>query len=42
MRVADRIVLLRLGEKIFDAPAANTGASELVAMMTGALAVTAR
>ena len=36
MRVADRIVLMRLGEKIFDAPAAETNAPELVAMMTGA------
>jgi ABC-type sugar transport system ATPase subunit len=42
MRVADRIVLLRLGEKIFDAPAATTDASELVAMMTGAVAVAGR
>ena len=41
MRVADRIVLLRLGEKIFDAPAAETTAPELVAMMTGATAVRA-
>jgi ABC-type sugar transport system ATPase subunit len=39
MRVADRIVLMRLGEKIFDAPAATTSASDLVAMMTGAIAV---
>ena len=38
MRVADRIVLLRLGEKIFDGPAASTNAAELVAMMTGATA----
>ncbi len=38
MRVADRIVLLRLGEKIFDAPAAETTAPELVSMMTGAIA----
>ena len=36
MRVADRIVLMRLGEKIFDAPAASTTAPELVALMTGA------
>jgi simple sugar transport system ATP-binding protein len=36
MRVADRIVLMRLGEKIFDAPTATTNANELVAMMTGA------
>ena len=39
MRVADRIVLMRLGEKIFDAPAAQTTGAELVAMMTGATAV---
>jgi simple sugar transport system ATP-binding protein len=38
MRVADRIVLMRLGEKIFDAPAATTSAADLVAMMTGAIA----
>ncbi len=38
MRVADRIVLLRLGEKIFDAPAATTTAPELVSLMTGATA----
>jgi ABC-type sugar transport system ATPase subunit len=36
MRVADRIVLLRLGQKIFDAPASQTTPQELVAMMTGA------
>ena len=42
MRVADRIVLMRLGEKIFDAPAATTSASNLVAMMTGAIAARAR
>jgi ABC-type sugar transport system ATPase subunit len=41
MRVADRIVLLRLGEKIFDGPASGTTASELVAMMTGAAAARA-
>ena len=41
MRVADRIVLMRLGEKIFDAPAAETTAPELVAMMTGATATKA-
>jgi ABC-type sugar transport system ATPase subunit len=39
MRVADRIVLMRLGEKIFDAPAAQTSGAELVAMMTGATTV---
>jgi ABC-type sugar transport system ATPase subunit len=39
MRVADRIVLMRLGEKIFDAPAAQTTGAELVSMMTGATAV---
>ena len=39
MRVADRIVLMRLGEKIFDAPASQTNAPELVSMMTGATAV---
>jgi ABC-type sugar transport system ATPase subunit len=39
MRVADRIVLMRLGEKIFDAPAAKTTGGELVAMMTGATTV---
>jgi ABC-type sugar transport system ATPase subunit len=38
MRVADRIVLLRLGEKVFDGPTASTNAAELVAMMTGAAA----
>ena len=42
MRVADRIVLMRLGEKIFDGPAASTTASALVAMMTGATVATAR
>jgi ABC-type sugar transport system ATPase subunit len=42
MRVADRIVLMRLGEKIFDAPASSTSASDLVAMMTGAIAARAR
>lgn len=36
MRVADRIILMRLGEKIFDGPAASTTANALVAMMTGA------
>jgi ABC-type sugar transport system ATPase subunit len=36
MRVADRIVLMRLGRKIFDGPASTTNASALVAMMTGA------
>jgi ABC-type sugar transport system ATPase subunit len=41
MRVADRIVLMRLGEKIFDALAATTTAPELVAMMTGATAARA-
>jgi ABC-type sugar transport system ATPase subunit len=39
MRVADRIVLMRLGEKIFDAPAAQTTGAELVALMTGATTV---
>ena len=36
MRVSDRIVLLRLGEKVFDGPRAGTTATDLVAMMTGA------
>jgi ABC-type sugar transport system ATPase subunit len=39
MRVANRIVLMRLGEKIFDAPAAQTTGAELVAIMTGAITV---
>jgi ABC-type sugar transport system ATPase subunit len=37
LRVADRIVLMRLGEKIFDAPASSTSVTELVALMTGAV-----
>lgn len=41
MRVCDRIVLMRLGTKIFDAPAATTSAADLVAMMTGAVAARA-
>ncbi len=36
LRVADRIVLMRLGEKIFDAPASTTTGTELVGLMTGA------
>jgi simple sugar transport system ATP-binding protein len=39
MRVADRIVLMRLGEKIFDASTSQTTGAELVAMMTGATTV---
>lgn len=41
MRVCDRIVLMRLGAKIFDAPAVTTSAADLVAMMTGAVAARA-
>jgi simple sugar transport system ATP-binding protein len=37
MRVADRIVVMRLGEKVFDAPKAETSALELVGKITGAL-----
>jgi ABC-type branched-subunit amino acid transport system ATPase component len=37
MRVADRIVVLRLGEKVFDVPKAETTAQELVGVITGAL-----
>lgn len=42
MRVADRIVLMRLGEKVFDGPRASITATELVAMMTGATAAGGR
>jgi ABC-type sugar transport system ATPase subunit len=36
LRVADRIVVMRLGEKAHDAPAAQTTANDLVALITGA------
>lgn len=42
MRVSDRVVVLRLGRKVFDVPAAVTDGHELVTMMTGAVAQRAR
>jgi simple sugar transport system ATP-binding protein len=36
MRVADRIVVLRLGQKVLDAPRANCSANDIVGHMTGA------
>jgi ABC-type sugar transport system ATPase subunit len=35
-RVADRVCVLRLGQKVFDGPMAGLGGTELVALMTGA------
>jgi ABC-type sugar transport system ATPase subunit len=37
MRVSDRIVVMRLGEKVADVPKAETNALELVGKITGAL-----
>lgn len=36
LRVADRIVVLRLGEKVHDGPAAGVTGNDLVALITGA------
>jgi ABC-type sugar transport system ATPase subunit len=36
LRVADRIVVLRLGEKVFDGPRGSATASDIVALITGA------
>lgn len=36
LRVADRIAVLRLGEKVFDGPRADVTGEDLVALMTGA------
>lgn len=36
LRVADRIVVMRLGRKVFDGSSADVSGSDLVAMMTGA------
>lgn len=41
LRVADRIVVMRLGEKAFDGPRADVDAEDLVAMLTGARTLTA-
>jgi ABC-type sugar transport system ATPase subunit len=35
LRVADRIVVLRLGEKVYDGPKGSSTASDIVAMITG-------
>ena len=35
LRVADRIVVLRLGEKVYDGPKGSATASDIVAMITG-------
>jgi ABC-type sugar transport system ATPase subunit len=35
LRVADRIVVMRLGEKVYDAPKGTATASDIVAMITG-------
>jgi ABC-type sugar transport system ATPase subunit len=37
VRVSDRVCVLRLGQKIFDGPMASLDATELVALMTGAI-----
>ncbi len=36
LRVSDRIVVMRLGEKVFDAPRSDVTAMELVGLITGA------
>jgi ribose/xylose/arabinose/galactoside ABC-type transport system permease subunit/ABC-type branched-subunit amino acid transport system ATPase component len=36
LRVADRIAVMRLGEKVFDGPRADVTGEDLVALMTGA------
>jgi ABC-type sugar transport system ATPase subunit len=36
LRVSDRVVVMRLGEKVHDAPASTTTANDLVALITGA------
>jgi ABC-type sugar transport system ATPase subunit len=36
MRVADRMVVLRLGEKVYDIRKDDTDAADLVAIITGA------
>ena len=36
LRVADRIVVMRLGEKIHDAPTGTMTATDIVALITGA------
>lgn len=38
LRVADRLVVMRLGAKVFDGPTAEVDETDLVAMMTGAMA----
>ena len=38
LRVADRVVVLRLGRKVFDGARANLTGLQLVGLMTGALA----
>jgi ABC-type sugar transport system ATPase subunit len=37
LRVADRIVVMRLGEKVFDEPKGSVTATELVGLITGAI-----
>ncbi len=41
MRVADRVIVLRLGEKTFDGDTSTLDASRLVALITGAAEATA-
>jgi ABC-type sugar transport system ATPase subunit len=41
LRVADRLVVLRLGSKVYDGPTRDVDATSLVAMMTGAMPPTA-
>jgi ABC-type sugar transport system ATPase subunit len=36
LRVADRIIVLRLGEKVYDGPTGSTTANDIVALITGA------
>jgi len=38
LRVADRVVVLRLGRKVFDGLRASLSGPQLVGLMTGALA----
>jgi len=40
LRVADRVAVLRLGEKVWDGPRADVTGEDLVALMTGARMVT--
>ncbi len=37
MRVADRLVVMRLGRKVYDAPTSETSGTALVSMMAGVL-----